>query len=244
MAVSAGRVLKVLKDDGFAETRLVEADGRLWLEKTYRFRFWWGRAFDWLARRFVAHEMENARRLEGIEGIPGLTERVSENAFRREWIAGEDLKARKRDGRPVSDAFFGQLADLLRAVHARGVAYNDLAKFDNVIVREDGRPALIDFQVSLRAYEGPSRPLRAISAWLIRRLQREDWRHVYKHKRKLRPDQLTDEERAVLAYRSPIVWPHYAFRRVALPIKRLFYPKGSNETFRFSRKPPKHKRSA
>jgi RIO-like serine/threonine protein kinase len=89
------------------------------------------------------------------------------------------------EGRPLHQAeclpadFFEHLAELVRRVHARGVCHNDLHKEQNVLVRPDGRPALIDFQLaSVHRRRGHAFDVRV----------HDDLRHVDKHARRyLRP---------------------------------------------------------
>ena len=233
------RLLRPLKDDGYASTHLVEVEGGKWVHKEFRFRFWWGRAFQPLARAWMRHELEISRRLAGIDGIAGEVLPLDDRSFLRRWVEGIDLKAAKRQGHIPPPAFFEELARVLQAVHARGVAYVDLAKMDNVIVTPDGRPVLLDFQLAVTRYEGRSRLRRRLSDWWLPRLQREDRRHLIKMRRHVRrrldPPILgrSDRRRSRLnrLYRAFIGDPFHA-------LKRLIYPKGSNERFRLAGRRP------
>jgi hypothetical protein len=230
------QVIRELKDDAFALTQLVRMDGRHWLRKEFRFRVPMGRLLAPLARYWARHEMEVGRALAGIDGVPGAPVPVSETCFCRPWIEGRDLRAHLDAGGALRDDFFDRLLALVREIHRRGIAYADLQKKDNIIVGTDGRPSLIDFQISLRRYQGRSAVRRAISAWWVRHSQADDLRHVYKHKRRLRPDLLTPDEEARSLRRSPVSWLKRIFYAKTLRhVKRLVYPHGSNETFRFSR---------
>jgi hypothetical protein len=176
-------VVRVLKSDAFALTRLVRrADGSLAVHKLSRVKPIWG-SFTagpfsrWLLRR----EVRLHRLLDGIDGIPRLIGQDGDDAFLHEWIPGVTLNV--FSGR-VGDDFFPRLIEIVRLVHARDVAYVDLAKDENIVVEEGtGRPHLIDFQVSVD-FGGRSRARR----WVGRRLQREDLYHLEKHVRRYRPD--------------------------------------------------------
>jgi RIO-like serine/threonine protein kinase len=64
-------------------------------------------------------------------------------------------------------------------VHARRVCHNDLHKEQNVLVGDDGRPYLLDFQLaSIHPDDGRTFSTRA----------REDLRHVEKHRRRYTRD--------------------------------------------------------
>jgi predicted Ser/Thr protein kinase len=240
-------LIRVLKDDGYAETRLVEIDGEKWVHKTFRFRFWWGRALLPLARRWMRHEVSISMHLAGIEGVAAEVMAVDDRSFLRRWVEGIDLKAAKRRGQIPAPRFFEELGGILERIHARGVAYVDLAKMDNVIVTPAGQPVLLDFQISVKRYEGRSRLRRALSNWWLPRLQREDLRHLAKLRRHVRrrldPPELAaaDRRRSFLnrLYHGLIGDPFHA-------VARLAYPKGSNETFRFAprRRAPREEASA
>jgi hypothetical protein len=234
--VDAIEVIRELKDDGFAHTRLVRMDGRSWLHKEYRFRVPLGRLLTPLCRYWARHEMEVGRALADIRGVPGAPIALDDTTFCRPWIDGCDLRAHQQAGGALSDVFFDELVLLVQRIHERGVAYADLQKKDNIIVGSDGRPYLIDFQISLRRYEGRSALRRAVSDWWVRHTQSDDLRHVYKHKRRLRPDLITPEEEELTTRRSPVSWLKRIFYAGSLRyLKRVVYPHGSNETFRFSK---------
>jgi hypothetical protein len=108
------------------------------------------------------------------------------------FVPGHPLQRREA----VPDAFFPQLETLLRELHARDIAYVDLNKRQNILVGDDGRPYLIDFQISLQLHGGWRRV--RLARWLLARFQRADTYHVLKHKRRLRTDQLSPGERAVV----------------------------------------------
>ena len=151
-----------------------------------------------LAALLARHEADLYDRLAGLPGIPRLVSRPRPDAFLREYVEGETVRATGR----IPDGFFAALEGVLRGVHGRGVAYVDLAKEENVLVGADGRPWLVDFQVSL-AREGP---LRA----LVARFQREDLYHLSKMRLRRRPDEATPEDRRRVAGRSRLSRLHRA----------------------------------
>jgi hypothetical protein len=229
-------VVRELKHDAFAHTWLVRMDGRYWLRKEFRFRIPLGRLLTPLARRWARHEMEVGRALAGIDGVPGMPVAMSDTTFCRPWIEGRDLRRHLRAGGKLSDRFFDELLAVVEQIHRRGVAYADLQKRDNIIVGSDGRPYLIDFQISHLPYRGRSALRRAVSDWWLRHSQADDLRHVYKHERRLRRRRLTPEEDLRSRRRSPVSWlKRIVYAQTLRPLKRLGYPKGSNETFRFSK---------
>ncbi|MCZ8131773.1 MAG: hypothetical protein O9284_10825 [Steroidobacteraceae bacterium] len=157
-----------------------------------------------VARRLAAREARALERLQGLDGVPHLVDWDGRRLVRT-WLAGEPMQI----GRPRDAAYFARALALLRAVHRAGVAHRDLAKEPNWLVRQDGSPALVDFQLALAA------PRR--SGW-FRLWAREDLRHWLKHKRSYRPDRLTARQRRILA--TP-AWPSRIWMRYAKPIYRF-----------------------
>jgi RIO-like serine/threonine protein kinase len=137
-----------------------------------------------IARHLLSRE---ARALAIAGDLPGIPELIalSDSTLDREYIAGVPMQV----GKPEADEYFRAAARLIRQLHRRGIAHNDLAKEPNFLVRDGGLPALIDFQL---AWFSPTR------SRLFRILAREDIRHLLKHKRTYCPDMLTKREQAIL----------------------------------------------
>ncbi len=191
--------IRVLKSDRYARTSLVRAPGgTLLVRKESVMRLPPGVRVPPLAALLARHEAEVGERLAGIPGIPRVVARPDPRTFLREWVPGCTVRETAR----IPDGFFAALEALLLAVHARGVAYVDLAKEENVLVDASGRPWLIDFQVSATA-EGP---LRA----LVPFLQREDLYHLSKMRLRRRPDEATARDRERVRARSGLGRLHRA----------------------------------
>lgn len=121
----------------------------------------------WLARR----ERRVLERLAGIEGVPADVFRLDGLALGYRFIPGRSL--RQCPPGALNRDFFEHLETLVRRVHARGCAHLDLRNARNHLVRDDGSPALIDFQSALAISRLPA-------AWRLR-LERVDLSGVYKH---------------------------------------------------------------
>jgi hypothetical protein len=111
---------------------------------------------------------------------------------------------------PLDARFFPMLEALLRRVHQRGIAYVDLHKRENILVGEDGRPYLIDFQISLQL------PLRGPVGALLRLLQRCDTYHLAKH---LRRGKLEQGIRSAAPRDAGRPWIIRLHRRIAVPLR-------------------------
>jgi len=189
---SGSEVVSVLKRDAFGRIELVRRDGVLLVRRVPCGGSIPGTAL--LARILARRERRALERLAGIEGVPALVA-VEGRDLLRTYIPGRRLD---RGGRPPDD-YFERLEALVRRIHERGVAHNDLAKEANLLLGEDGAPAVVDFQVAAIAGEGG---WRRAEGRFFRLLRREDLRHLAKQKALRRPELLTEEDRHRLARRS------------------------------------------
>lgn len=153
----------------------------------------------WLAR----HEAAALRQLAGIRGVPATIPGAAAGPLRT-WLPGAPMQL----ARPHDPAYFREALRLLRQMHRRGVAHNDLAREPNWLVLADGKPGLIDFEL---AWCDPRR------GRIFRMLAREDLRHLLKHKRQYCPQRLSARQRRLL--RQPSI-PSRAWGRIVRPLLR------------------------
>ncbi|MGB5689354.1 MAG: RIO1 family regulatory kinase/ATPase [Woeseiaceae bacterium] len=148
---------------------------------------WWIRP---LARYLLRREATALAALDGVDGVPQLIE-IKSDILIRSYLGGAPMQ----EARPRDRAWFNSAAGLLRRLHSAGVVHNDLAKEPNLLVLDNGRPGVIDFQ--LAAHSSRRGRLFRIAAY-------EDIRHLLKHKRTYCADFLTQREKAILANPSPV----------------------------------------
>jgi RIO-like serine/threonine protein kinase len=178
--------IAALKADSFGRIALMRNGHGVFVRRDLSASPWWLRFPAWrLARR----EALAIAQLNGLADTPQL---LAWDGVRldRSYMEGAAMYQRPPRG---DVAYFHAARRLLRQVHRRGVAHNDLAKEANWLVLSDGRPALIDFQLAVRG--------RPRSRWM-RLLAREDLRHLLKHKRTYCPEALTPVERRLLKRHS------------------------------------------
>lgn len=175
-----------------------------------------GVPFRWVGRLLANHEEAIYHALDGLDGIPAWVGRLDDVTYAIEYVDAPPLDHLPREAIP--DGLFDRLLAIFQAMHARGVAYVDANKRSNILVCEDGRPVVIDFQISLRRRSDWPWPLRRLVARVIRYLQGKDLYHLYKHKRRLRPDELTTEQEALSRHRSGL---HLLWRKITKPYRRL-----------------------
>ncbi len=204
-------LVRTFKHDFFAATGLYQAaqhqgdaPERMVL-KIGRIQSFLGFPLAWLGRFLKRREVRLLQYLESLEQVPRLVGEYGRNGFAYRYIEGRSL-----DEKPdVPDCFFDDLEQLLQAIHRLDVCYLDFNKRGNILVGTDKRPHLIDFQISVRLGGRWCRPLRTM-------LQREDCYHLLKHKRRLRPDLMTEAERQHAQRRSAAIRIH---RFVTVPLR-------------------------
>ena len=173
---------ELFKKDLFGEIRLNTVAGERRIVRDTRCASPWVR---WLARRLMRREAGVLAALSGIDGVPQLLE-LERDRLHRSFLQGQPMQRAK----PRDPGYFRAAARLLRRLHRAGVVHNDLAKEPNLLVRPDGRPAILDFQ--LAGFSGRR-------GRLFRLLAYEDIRHLLKHKRSYCPQCLTARELGIIA---------------------------------------------
>jgi hypothetical protein len=172
----------------------------------------------WGGRLLAAREAWFLRRLADVELVPkDLGEvradgRRLANAVARSYVEGE---ACMRDEQ-TSPRFFEELQSLLLTMHARGMAYVDLHKRENIIIDRDGRPHLVDFQVCFALSEtwpGNGRFAR----YCLAKLREIDIYHFNKHLANCQSRGMTSELRPTVKL-PRIIKIHRFF---AIPLRTL-----------------------
>jgi predicted Ser/Thr protein kinase len=189
-ANAAGRIdwqaETVLKADVFGRVELGRYRGKPAILRDL------GRARPWalpVAALLFWHELRTLRRCDGLAGLPRLLGRDSRRLY-RSWIPGVPMHVARPEG---DAAYFRSAKAVLRRLHRRGIAHNDLAKEPNWLRLPDGSAALIDFQLATSHRRRGK---------LFRLLAYEDLRHLLKHKRRYCPEALTPREQRVLAKKT------------------------------------------
>jgi hypothetical protein len=208
------RLQRTIKHDFFAATAFyVDDSGHTVVLKISRTTDFAGVPLAWVGRWLCRREMRFYNKLADLPNVPNVLGTVGPTGFVHDFVPGRPLEK----NRPVPDGFFDELQQLLGQLHARGLAYVDTNKPQNILLGDDGRPHLIDFQISYDLAElGDWR----LNRWWLRRLQHEDLYHVLKHKRRIRPDEMTPDETERATRKSALIRlhrlltkPYFALRR-------------------------------
>jgi len=203
----------VLKDDFFAVTAVYEGSGRRVILKVGRQAALFLFPMTWIGRLLAAREEAALLLLADVHGVPRLVGRWGPAGIVREFLEGRPL----RKGEPVPDDFHSRLRALIDEIHARDMAYVDLEKCENVLLGDDGRPYLFDFQIAWhvpRRWGGELWPIRRFRSFL----QAGDRYHLLKLQRRTRPDQLTPDQIAA-SYRKP--WTVRLHRLLTAPFLKV-----------------------
>ena len=210
------KLRKLFKHDFFAATGLyeIESDSSPLLSeipvkivlKINRRQPLMGLPLAWLGNMMRNHEVMILRSVEGIKQVPQLLGLYEPCGFFYTYIEGCSL-----DESPnIPDSFFDECKSLLEQVHQRDIAYIDMNKRGNILIGQDNKPYLIDFQISLR--------FERYAHGLMKVLQKEDMYHLYKHKRRLRGDLLSETEQQISRRKSPFIRIH---RLIATPFRTV-----------------------
>jgi len=206
------RHVQTLKHDFFAATGLYEGPSGRIIYKMGRTARLFGLPMSWLGRLSAQHEARMYQLLADVPGVPAFIGRLGPTGFAHACIEGRPLGKNDR----VDDAFFPTLERLLAAVHAHDVAYVDLEKRENILIGDDGRPWLIDFQISWHVPANRGGRLPAARA-VLRLLQQADLYHLAKHVRRQRPDLAAAQGSNV----PGLPWWIGLHRRLFSPLTRL-----------------------
>ena len=172
----------------------------------------------WAGRLLRDHEEAIYRALGGIEGVPRWIARVGPAGCAIEFIEGTPLD--HVDAPPPG--FFNRLRALLDAIHARGVGYADANKRSNILIGPDGRCFLVDYQIALRRRDDLPWPLRSLAAAAVQYVARRDLYHLYKHKRRISPHELTAPEEVLSRQRAGLHWLHRKLTKPWRAFRRRF----------------------
>ncbi len=209
-----------------------------------------------LVGRLLTHsEICNLRRCEGIPEVPQVLARLDSHTYVYEYIEGQSLS----ESPLLPTDFFDRLLLAIEKVHARRLVHFDLHKPGNILVDAEGRPHIIDFQISQYIADW-CLVSRRLSGRFRRWLQSYDLYHIYKHKRKLQPQLLTEAEAQLsynhtlgLEFQRAIARPYKRVRRACL---RRLYARGiltgtadggtcvETNPVRWTGRPPHHARGA
>lgn len=175
---NSGTPLKRMRIYG-PDVRLIERDGQILVEKTYRDRPLPVRT---AGRLLVQWEAFIYGKIQGIRGIPSVVPGSDAYTLTTSFMGGHNLRTR---GIIPHRTYFDRLERLIDDVHSRGVIHLDMRNRRNYGMDDQGEPYLVDFASSIYL------PGKGLLWRLLRGIDRMGYLKV---KAKLYPDLLTDNE--------------------------------------------------
>ncbi len=171
---------------GNADLYQFQREGKIWVVKDFSpcspfIRKTWGRFM--VKREFMA-----LQKLKGIPGIPAESFLLDAYAVCYRFQPGTTLKETASE--LIREDYFFQFEKLVQIMHQRNMVHLDLRNRKNILVTDQGQPALLDFQSSLNLENTP-RSLHKI-------MKDIDISGVYKNWSKKKPDSLDSARRAHL----------------------------------------------
>lgn len=214
--------LRTWKHDFFAATGLYEGPSGRVVLKLGRTAGLLGIPASWIGRLLCDRELDVYRAVGDLPGVPRCFGTWGETGLVHAFVDGHPLQRQER----VNDEFFPRLERLIEELHRRDIAYVDLEKRENILVDVEGRPSLIDFQISWRWPSGNAGGRRGLKRlipdelgrYFLKRFQEGDHYHLLKHRRRHRPDTLTPGQ-IEASYRRGF-W-HRVHGRVSRPLTLL-----------------------
>lgn len=168
-----------------AVVRLCRVGGVDWVVKDFRPRLWLIR--NTYGRHMIRREFRALDRLKGVRGVPQDAFRVDAFALAYRYMRGTTLISSGPGWPPPS--YYPALERLAMEIHARGIAHLDLRYRRNVLILEDGTPAVIDFQTCVW--------MDRLPRFVRERMAKVDLSGVYKHWELRSPETLDEGRRAM-----------------------------------------------
>ena len=105
----------------------------------------------YLHRHMLRHEYEAYLHLGDFAGAPACYGLIDGQYLVLEYVAGRTIRKK----RPLDeDEFHEHLFEYIKSMHAKGVAHMDLKRKDNLLVKADESPCILDFGAAVIKKQG------------------------------------------------------------------------------------------
>ncbi len=144
-----------------------------------------------IGRLLISREYKALKRLSKCIGTCNNAVRVGKFTLSYKYVKGQNLSSFSRRNDSIDKEFFPKLEKAVNEMHSYGIAHLDTRTGSNVIISEDGKPIIIDFQSYLTLDFIPGSYLKNI-------LKSVDLSGVYKYWAKMSPETLDQSKREQL----------------------------------------------
>jgi serine/threonine protein kinase len=143
-------------------------------------------------QRMLRHEYEVYKQLGDFEGAPACYGLIDDQYLVLEFIDGRTIRTK----RPLDEEeFHARLFDYIKSMHAKGVAHMDLKRKDNLLVKPDESPCILDFGAAVIKKQG----FHPFNQYHYRVAKQFDFNAWIKHKyHDRRPDEISMVDRKYL----------------------------------------------
>lgn len=97
---------------------------------------------NWISTLMLRHEARVYEQLADIPAVPRCYGLLRNRYLVLEYVDGAPARYSEFANR---EAFFAELLELIKSLHARGIAHSDLQKKDNLLLVGGQHPCLLDF---------------------------------------------------------------------------------------------------
>ncbi len=130
----------------------------------------------YLHRHMLRHEYDVYRKLGDFSGAPRCLGLIDRQYLVLEFVEGRTIRSK----RPLDeDEFHRKLFEHIKTMHARGIAHMDLKRKDNLLVKTDESPCILDFGAAVIRKPG-FHPLNAYRYKIAKQFDYNAWlKHKY-----------------------------------------------------------------
>jgi serine/threonine protein kinase len=105
----------------------------------------------WFNKKMLRHEYAVYQQLGDFDGVPTCHGLIDNQYLVLEYVDGRTIRTK----RPLDEEeFHRKLFSYIRTMHARNVAHMDLKRKDNLLVRGDEMPCILDFGAAVIRKKG------------------------------------------------------------------------------------------
>ncbi len=137
-----------------------------------------------IGRFLISREYKALKKLASCQGTCNAIIRVGKCSLSYQYIKGQDLSSYSRQNNKTNKQdFFPDLERTVKEMHSLGIVHLDLRTGSNVIISEQGKPYIIDFQSYINLNFIPG-------SFFKKFLKSIDFSGVYKYWVKMSPETL------------------------------------------------------